>query len=62
MSTKLVNLRRVGRYINPETNRPVNVHQGRKQGYGVDILFYYNKFVKQYISDREFYHSWVKIS
>ena len=57
---KLTNLRNLGRYINPETKCPVNVHKGQKKGYSVEVLFYLYRGKRQFISDRDFYDKWVK--
>ena len=57
---RLTNIRRMGRYVNPETGRPVNVHKGRKKGYGVDVMFWLLRGKRQFISDFEFSRSWKK--
>jgi len=57
---KLTNIRIVGRYVNPETGRAVNVHKGRKKGYGCDVLFWLKSGKRQLITDRDFYHDWEK--
>lgn len=58
---KLSNIRDYGRYINPETNRPVNVKKGRNPQRGTDHLFYLYRQQRQYISDVDFYDNWAKI-
>ena len=58
---RLTNLRKLGRYINPETGNPVNVHKGRKKGYGVDVLVWYYRNKRQYITDRDFYTNWKEV-
>ena len=57
---KLTNIRKIGRFINPETGRPVNVHQGRQVGRSNDVLFYLRSGIRQYITDRDFYNTWRK--
>lgn len=57
---KLKNLRKLGRFINPETGRLVNVHKGRKIGYGVEVLFYLYRGSRIFITDADFYHNWKK--
>ena len=52
---KLTNIKPVGRFRNTETGRLVNVKQGRKQGYGITILFYLHRGTRILISDRDFY-------
>ncbi len=53
---KLMRIRRLGKYRNPATQRPVNVWMGRKKGYGVDILFYYYRGKRVVIEDIDFYN------
>jgi len=50
--------RKLGRYINPETGRPVNVHTGRNMQRGTDLLYFLRRGKRVFISDREFYHNW----
>ncbi len=57
---RLTNLRKIGRFINPETGRPVNVHQGRQVGRSNDVLFYLVSGKRQIITDRSFYNDWRK--
>jgi len=61
MTKKLSNLRIIGRYRNPETGNPVNIHKGTKVGYGTDILFYLQYRKRIYLSELEFYQKWIKI-
>lgn len=48
---KLTNIRAIGRYINPETNRAVNVKNGRRAGRSVDVKFYLHMGKRIFISD-----------
>lgn len=58
----LSRLRRVGRYINPETGRPVNVHKGRRMTRGTDHLFYLVRGRRVFIGDGDFYSRWQKVA
>ena len=55
---RLTRIQKLGRYINPETQRAVNVHTGRYVGRSVDLIFYIRSGVRVFISDREFYNEW----
>jgi len=55
---KLTNIRPLGRFVNPETGRPVNVKKGRRVGRSVDIRFYLYRGKRQIINDAEFYRDW----
>ena len=57
---RLPNNRILGRYINPETGRAVNVHTGRWMQRGVDILYFLRSGKRVYITDRDFYNDWKK--
>lgn len=57
---KLTRIRPVGRYINPNTGRPVNVKTGRRVGRSVDIKFYLLQGTRMLINDREFSENWNK--
>lgn len=57
---KLSNLRIIGRYTNPETGRPVNVHKGRRMGYGTDHYFYLLRGRRVFIGDNEF-SKWTRV-
>ena len=57
---RLTRLRKIGRFVNPETGRAVNVHQGRQVGRSNDVLFYLLKNRRMYITDSAFYHDWKK--
>lgn len=59
---KLTNCRLIGRYLNPETNRPVNVHKGRWMTRGVDILYYLYRGKRVCISSGDFYNKWEKVN
>lgn len=59
---KLSNLRRRGRYINPETGRPVNVHVGRNVQRGTDIHFFLRSGKRVLISDRDLFTTWEKVN
>jgi len=54
----------LGRYINPETGRPVNVHTGRNMQRGTDLLYYLYRNKRVFITDRDFYNAdqWQKVS
>ncbi len=56
---KLSNLKKKGRYLNRVTKKVVNIHTGRQVGRSVDVLFYYYRHKRKYISDWEFHHQWV---
>lgn len=51
---KLTAIRLLGRYVNPETGRPVNVHKARRVGRG-GVLFFYRSGKRVLITDRDFY-------
>lgn len=55
---QLTRQRKVGRFINPTTKRPVNVYQSDWADRGVTVTYYFYRGKKQLISDREFYHQW----
>jgi len=52
---KLSHIRDLGRYVNPNTGRPVNVKTGQRVGRGVTVLFYVYRGKRIWISDKEFY-------
>ena len=55
---RLKNIRLLGRYINPETNRAVNIHRGdRNVG---QILFYYFRQNRIIVPESEFWGKWKK--
>jgi hypothetical protein len=56
---QLTNKRKVGRFINPSTGRPVNIYQARRVGRSEDMTFYFYRGKKQFVSDRDFYSKWV---
>ena len=58
---KLTNIRLIGRHLNKETGKKYNVHQGRKKGYGVDVLFFYRSGKRIVIADNDFYDNHTKI-
>jgi len=58
---KLSHIRCLGRYLNPDTGRPVNVHKGNRKGYGTDHLFYAYRYKRVFISDADFYSKWKKV-
>jgi hypothetical protein len=56
---KLKNIRRVGRYINPETKTQVNIHKGdRNVG---SLLFYYYRQKRVLVPESEFWGKWTKV-
>ena len=60
---KLTRIRKLGRFMNPETGRPVNVHKGRKVGYSCDVMFFIRSGKRVFVSDRDFYSKdlWTKV-
>lgn len=52
---KLRNIRNMGRYINPETGKPVNVKTGNRASRGTDHLFFLRSGKRVFISDVEFW-------
>ena len=62
VQSKLKNCRKVGRYMNPVTGTPMNVHQGRQVGRSVDIYFYYRSGKRRVVGDSEFHNNWEKIA
>jgi hypothetical protein len=52
---KLSNIKKLGRFINTETNTAVNVYQGRNMARGTDHLFYYFRQRRQPVSMADFY-------
>ena len=55
---KLTRIRGVGRYVNPETGRAVNVRKGRRVGRSTDHLFFIRSGQRVFIEDADFYHNW----
>jgi len=51
---KLTRIRNVGRFINPETGRAVNVKRGTRAGRNTDHLFYLQSGRRVYIGDATF--------
>ena len=41
----------VGRFVNPETNRPVNIHKGVMKDRGFDVYFYTHRQKKVLVSE-----------
>jgi hypothetical protein len=62
MAIRLRNIRKLGRYINPETRRQVNLHQGRQVGRSVDLIFFIRSGKRVFISDRAFYNEWAAVT
>ncbi len=58
----LTNVRKLGRYTNPNTGSDVNVHKGRVAGRSTDVLFWLKSGVRQFVSDREFYGDWKTVT
>lgn len=52
----------LGRYINPETNRAVNVKKGTKLGRSVTVYFYLHRNRKIIINDKDFFDNWKKVN
>lgn len=57
---KLSNTRLLGRYVNPTTGRPVNVHKGRNAKRGTSHRYYLVNGSRVFINDLEFYKEWKK--
>jgi hypothetical protein len=57
---KLTRLRILGRYINPSTGRPVNVHKGTRANRGDNWYFYLYMGKRQFITEGDFYKNWKK--
>ena len=57
----LTRIRPLGRYVNPETGHPVNVHKGARRGRGTDHLFYLLRGRRILIADNEFRERWVEV-
>lgn len=57
---RLTQIRKLGRYRNPATGRPVNVHQGQRVGRCGPVIFYLYRHERQFITERDFYHNWEK--
>jgi len=58
---KLTRTRILGRYKNPQTGRPVNVHKGTRVDRSTDHLFFIRSGLRIFINDGEFYSKWTKI-
>lgn len=58
---KLSRIRILGRYTNPETNRAVNVHRGRRKARGTDHMFYVHSGRRVFINDADFYSNWKRV-
>ncbi len=57
---KLTNIRRVGRFTNPDTGRPVNIHKGdRVNGIG-SWHFYILRGERMLITESDFFARWKK--
>ncbi len=55
---KITNRRLVGRYVNPATGRPVNIHKGQCSG-GWDRYFYLYRHARQFVAEGDF-RKWEK--
>lgn len=60
MATKLTKIRRVGRFANAELGKEVNFHKGEDTR-GCDVLFYFFRQKRIYVSDADFYHGWKEV-
>lgn len=49
----------VGRFVNPETGRPVNVHCGQRKDNGFDVYFFLYRRRKIIVGEE--FRSWRKI-
>lgn len=58
---KLTRCRILGRYFNPSTGRPVNVHKGTRASRGDSWYFYLYMGKRQFIAEGDFYSKWVKV-
>lgn len=59
--TRLSNIRSLGRYKNAD-GKEVNVKKGRNTQRGTDVLFYLYRGKRIFISDKDFYGSFKKVS
>jgi hypothetical protein len=48
---KLRNLIKVGRFVNPETNKPVNIHKGTRAGRCDDWYFFIRSGKRVYVGE-----------
>jgi hypothetical protein len=55
---KLTRCRILGRYINPDTGRPVNVHRGTRASRGDDWYFYLYMGKRHFIPEGDFRSNW----
>lgn len=55
---RLRRIRDVGRYMNPETERYVNVKKGTRIGRGTDYYFYLFRGGRVFIDEKKFYDNW----
>lgn len=51
---KLTRIRKVGRYIKPDTNTAVNVYKGRRVPEGYDVYFWNYRNVRMIVGDAHF--------
>lgn len=58
---KLTNRRLLGRYTNPETNKPVNVHKARDVRRGIDWHFFVRSGKRVFIMEADFYAKWKRV-
>jgi hypothetical protein len=52
---KLKGCRKLGRYVNPETGRPVNVYKGTNTQRGTDHLYFLRSGKRVFICQHDFY-------
>ena|GEM_PF-7119635 len=50
---------RVGRFVNPSTGRPVNIHAGQRRDNGCDVYYFVYRFKRIFVGEE--FRSWRKI-
>jgi hypothetical protein len=58
--TRISNTKKLGIYKNTITGKEYDLRRGTNKQRGVDLIFYFNKGKRQFISDKDFYSIYVK--
>lgn len=59
---KLTNIKNLGRYKNNETGKEYNLKTGHRSERGTDVIFYLVSFERNFISDKDFYEKYTKMT
>lgn len=59
--TILTNIKTLGRFRNKETGKEYNIKRGRNMRRGTNVLYYLRSGSRVFISDSDFYSTYIKV-